>query len=137
MKKLVVWVLLSLLLAGCNVENKDKENMRIQDYLITLGYEDESDSNVTKLSYSITIAQIGNNEVLEEDIQVVASNWLDQRKINSEVTEFTKEDGDNYIKGFITFGTVGYSKQELAANEPFIIGVNVNMNEESVLLEIN
>ena len=135
MKKLVAWVLLTFILASCNVDHK--ENMRIQDHIITLGYGDESNSNITELSYSFSISMIGKNEVVEEDIKVVASNWLDQRKINGEVTEFTKEGGNIYIKGIITFDTDGYSKQELAANEPFIIGVNVNINGESVLLEIN
>lgn len=128
MKKILVLLLTVLIFNGCSnttVETEKNKELQITDATSSMGEMNET-LDKQKLSYEMTISNKGKLPVVEESIEIVLTDWINERLMENEITEKIFNEDNIMIKGYVIFDTKDLSKQDILENEPFIKGINIS-----------
>jgi hypothetical protein len=139
-KKIFVLLLTLLLFAGCSNTTPEKEEnkgLRIIGAMTSMGGVDGT-FDKQKLIYEFTISNKENLEVIEESIEIVLTNWTNEKLIENEVTERRFNEDNIIVKGYVIFDSKDLTKQDIVENEPFIDGVKISTkNDEEIFIKLS
>ena len=130
MKKTLMIALLTLfIISGCSssVPEDDKnKGLEFSNYQYGIGSIDETDSlDKQKFKYDITISNKHKTKIKKESIEIVLTDWINEKKTDNKITKINFDNDKLIIKGYVIFDTKGLTKEQIVSHEPFINGVKV------------
>ncbi|WP_036659333.1 membrane lipoprotein lipid attachment site-containing protein [Paenisporosarcina sp. HGH0030] len=132
MKKIFVLLLTLFIFTGCSnttVEKEENKDLQIADAMASIGGVDET-LDKQKLSYEMTISNEGKLPVVEESIEIVLTDWINERLMENEITEKKFNEDNIMVKGYVIFDTKDLSKKDILENEPFIDGIKISTEDD-------
>jgi len=129
-KVFILLALILLVISGCsNLKKEDDDKNKGFDIGgIQSGIGSIDDTNTfdkQKFSYEITISNKEKTEVKRESIEVVLTEWIEQKQMENKIIELTFDAESIVIKGYVIFDAKGLTKNEIVNHEPFIDGVSI------------
>ena len=130
MKKTLMLALLTLfVISGCSSsETEDDKNkgLEFSNYQYGIGSIDNTDTfDKQKLQYDITISNKEKTKLKKESVEIVLTDWINEKQTDNKITEINFNNDNINIKGYVIFDTKGLTKEQIISNEPFIKGVKV------------
>lgn len=117
-------LLMVFTIVGCSNTTTEKEkdiDFQIVDAMTSIGGIDET-FDKQKLNYEFTIDK-GNSLVKEDSIEIVLTDWTNEKLIKSEITEKRFNEDSIVVKGYVIFDSKDLTKKDIVDNEPLIDGI--------------
>ena len=124
------------LFAGCsNITAKNEENtdLRIAGTSTSIGGVGET-IDKQKLNYEVTIINKENISIIDDSIEIVLTDWINEKLIEQEITEKRFDEDKIIVKGYVIFDSKDLTKKDIIENEPFINGIKIRTKNEKELL---
>ena len=130
MKKTLMLALLTLfVISGCSsfvTEDEKNEGLEFSNYHYGIGSIDKTDTfDKQKFQYDITISNKHKTKIKKESIEIVLTDWINEKQTDKKITEMNFDNDNLIIKGYVIFDTKGLTKEQIVSHEPFINGVKV------------
>lgn len=122
-------LLILFVISGCSSsETEDYKNkgFEFSNYQYGIGSTDNTDTfDNQKLQYDVTISNKQKTKLKKESIEIVLTDWINQKQTDNKITEINFNNDNINIKGYVIFDTKGLTKEQILSHEPFINGVKV------------
>ena len=118
MKKIIFFVVLIWLLAGCNnnthLKTENSTGFDVSGWNISMGGNE--DFSEQYLTYHVFVSYKEGKEIKAESIEPLLANWVQERKLKHEITDVVESEGDVVeIEGKVTYNSKDLTKKEIAS----------------------
>ena len=130
MRGIFILALLTLLvISDCSkfkIEGDQNKELEFSDYKYGIGSVDNTNTfDEQKLRYDITIRNTEKTKFKKDSIELVITDWINEKQTDNKITEINFDNDNIIIKGYVIFETKGLTKEQILSHEPFIKGIKV------------